>query len=67
MARDYSKTGNTCVRSSPEFPFAGVDNDSDIKIELIELIKTLARAAARVDYRKAKNAETIPFTKAGQE
>ena len=65
MARDQSNAGNSSVHSPSEAPLASVENDSDIKIELIELIKALARAAAREDYRKAKDAETIPLTVAG--
>lgn len=67
MARDQSNARNSSVRSPSEVPLASVENGSDIKIELIELVKALARAAAREDYRKAKSAETIPFTEAGQE
>ena len=67
MARDQSNARNSSVRSPSEAPLASVEDDSHIKIELIELVKALARAAAREDYRKAKSAETIPFTEAGQE
>ncbi len=67
MARDQSNAGNSSVSSPSKAPLTSIENDSDIEIELIELIKALARAAAREDYRKAKSAETIPFTEAGQE
>jgi len=67
MARDQSNAHNSSVRPPSEAPRASIENDSDIKIELIEFVKALARAAAREDYRKAKSAETMPFTQAGQE
>jgi hypothetical protein len=53
------------VRSLSEKILVSVYNDSGIEIELIELVKALARAAARDDYRKAKDAETISLTEAG--
>ena len=67
MACDQSNASNSCFRFPSEPPLASVENDSDIKTRLIELIKALARAAAREDYRKAKNAVTMPFTEASQE
>ena len=67
MACDQSNSANSYVRPPSEAPLASVENGSDIKTRLIELIKALARAAAREDYRKAKSAETIPFTEASQE
>jgi hypothetical protein len=67
MVRDQLNARNSSVHSPSEVLLASVENDSDIEIELIELVKALARAAAREDYRKAKNAETIPITEAGRE
>jgi hypothetical protein len=65
MARDQSNADISIIRSRPKDRLANGENDSEIEIELIELVKALARAAAREDYRKAKDAETIPFTVAG--
>ena len=67
MVRDQSNADISNIRSRPKDQLANRENDSEIEIELIELIKALARAAARVDYRKAKSAETMLFTEAGQE
>jgi len=41
------------------------EKDSDIEIQLIEIVRALARAAARRDHRKALEAETMPSSEAG--
>jgi len=67
MAGNQSDAGVNCIRFRSDGSVVSVEFDSDIESELIVLVKALARAAAREDYRKAKSAETIPFTEAGQE
>ena len=67
MARNQSNAGAHGIRSRSDGSVASVEIDSEIENELIELVKALARAAAREDYRNAKDVETIPLTEAGSE
>ena len=67
MAGNQSDAGVNCIRFRSDGSVVSVEFDSDIESELIVLVKALARAAAREDYRKAKDAETIPLTVAGPE
>jgi hypothetical protein len=62
MVDHRPKSLSSCVQIISEAQSAAVENDLSVDDELIELIKMLARAAAREDYRKSKSAETIPLT-----
>lgn len=48
------------VQINVEKAFTVVEINLTVEYELVELIKTLARAAAREDYRKANGADAIP-------
>jgi len=65
MAGNQSNAGVDSIRSRSDGSVASVEIDWVIESELIELIKALARVAAREDYRKANDAETIPLSGAG--
>jgi DNA-binding protein YbaB len=67
MARNQSNAGSHSIRSRSDGSVASVEIDSEIENELIELVKALARAAAREDYRKVKDTDTNPLTVAGSE
>jgi hypothetical protein len=66
MAGDQSNAEKSVggFRSTASAVSAG--KDSDFENELIELVRALARAAAREDHRKAFHAETMSSTDAGQ-
>lgn len=65
MVDHQRKSLSFCVQTISEAPSTAVEKDLSIDEELIELIKMLARAAAREDYRKSKSADTITFIEAG--
>lgn len=67
MVGNQSNAEVDSIQSRSDGSVASVEIDSDIESKLIELVKALARVAAREDYRRAKNAETIPLTVAGPE
>ena len=48
------------VQINFETAFTVVEINLTVEYELVELIKTLARAAAREDHRKANGADAIP-------
>ena len=62
MVDHRPKPLSSYVQSVFEASHAAVENDLSVDDELIELIKILARAAVREDYRKSKSAETIQLT-----
>lgn len=64
MADHHPKSLSSCVQIISEAQFTVVKDDLSVDDEVIELIKILARAAAREDYRKAKKAETISLNEA---
>lgn len=64
MVDHQPKSLSSCVQIISEAQFAVVKNDLSVDDEVIELIKMLARAAAREDYRRAKKAETMSLNKA---
>ena len=65
MVDHQRKSLSFCVQTISEAPTTAVEKDLSVDDELIELIKMLARAAAREDYHKAKSADTITFIEAG--
>ncbi len=67
MVDHQPKSLSSCVKIISEAQFAVVKNDLRVDDEVIELIKLLARAAAREDYRTSKKAETISLIEADRE
>ena len=65
MVDHQRKSLSFCFKTISEAPSTAVEKDLSLDDELIELIKMLARAAAREDYHKAKSADTITFIEAG--
>ena len=56
------KSPGSCVKTNSEAPFTVVEIDLTVDYELVELIKTLARAAAREDHYKANSADVKPIS-----
>ena len=67
MVDHQPKSLNSCVQIISDAQSAAAENNVSVDDKLIELIKALARAAAREDYRTAKNAETLQHTEASRE
>ena len=67
MVDHQPKSVSSCVQIISEAPDAIIKSDLNVDDELIELIKMLARGAARDDHRKAKSVEPISIPEAGRE
>ena len=61
------KSCKSCRQTNFEAPNTVAEINLNVDRELVELIKTLARAAAREDHRKANSADVIPSSEVSRQ
>jgi hypothetical protein len=66
MASATTGSGDSDRRDHPDGRGATVGEKANIENELVEIIRALARAAAREDHRKAIEANAVAATEAGR-
>jgi hypothetical protein len=66
MASETTVFGEPIRRKQPDGPGSIVGEESNIENELVEIIRALARAAAREDHRKAIEGNAVTATEAGR-
>jgi hypothetical protein len=66
MSRTKTLTADSNVRRRSKPAVGSVGKDSDIEFSLVEIVRALARSAAREDHRKAIEAEAMSPAKAKQ-